>query len=97
MSHPYAKMSSNPNPNPNPNLNPNPDPNPDPDPDPNPHCTRYAKMSDNAVAMSCSFCLCFFFVCTIIIKVTTISPDPNHSTRSRGWPPNPSLTPHPYS
>ena len=33
----------------------------------------YAKMSDNAVAMSCSFCLCFFFVCTIIIKVTTIT------------------------
>ena len=33
----------------------------------------YAKTSDNAVAMSCSFCLCFFFVCTIIIKVTTIT------------------------
>ena len=33
----------------------------------------YAKHSDNAVAISCSFCLVFFFVCTIIIKVTAIT------------------------
>ena len=36
-------------------------------------CPNRAKTSDNAVAMSCSFCLCFFFVCTIIIKVTSIT------------------------
>ena len=33
----------------------------------------YEKMTDNAVAISCDFCLVFFFVSTLIIKITTIT------------------------